>query len=58
MTKKPSDGWTHWKGGAWMWNVQLPNRETQALYFDDDHPTMPGWFKGMEQIIKEHGLWP
>ena len=19
---------------------------------------MPGWFKGMEQIIQEHGLWP
>ena len=34
------------------------NNETQALYYPDDHPTMPGWFKGMETIIKEHGLWP
>ena len=30
----------------------------QPLYFPDDHPTMPGWFKGMEQILTEHGLWP
>ena len=30
----------------------------QSLYFPDDHPTMPGWFKGMEQIIQECGLWP
>ena len=22
------------------------------------HPIMPGWFKGMEKIIQEHGLWP
>jgi len=27
--------------------------EPQPLYFSDDHPTMPGWFKGMEQIIRE-----
>ncbi len=32
--------------------------EPQPLYFSDDHPTMPGWFKGMEQIIRERGLWP
>ena len=24
---------------------------TQELYFPDDHPMMPGWFKGMEIII-------
>ena len=30
----------------------------QSFYFLDDHPTIPGWFKGMEEIIKEHGLWP
>ena len=29
-----------------------------GLYFDHDHPTMPGWFKGMEVIIQECGLWP
>jgi hypothetical protein len=32
--------------------------EVQSFYFPDDHPTMPGWHKGMEQIIYEHGLWP
>ena len=32
--------------------------EPQCFYFPDDHPTMPGWFKGMEQIIQERGLWP
>ncbi len=32
--------------------------EPQPLYFLDSHPTMPGWFKGMEQIIRERGLWP
>ena len=31
---------------------------TQDLYFPDDHITMPGWFKGMESIIREQGLWP
>ena len=32
--------------------------QTQEFYFLEDHPTMPRWFKGMEVIIKEHGLWP
>ena len=32
--------------------------ELQSFYFPDDHPTMPGWFKGMEEIIRERGLWP
>jgi len=30
----------------------------QPMYFPPDHPTMPGWFKGMEVIIRERGLWP
>jgi hypothetical protein len=30
----------------------------QGFYYPDDHPTMPGWFKGMEAIIREWGLWP
>ena len=30
----------------------------QSLYFPEDYSTMPGWFKGMEEIIKECGLWP
>ena len=37
---------------------RLPTGETQTFYFPDDHPSMPGWFKGMEQIIREWGLWP
>jgi hypothetical protein len=32
--------------------------ERQSFYFPDDHPSYPGWFKGMEQIIRERGLWP
>jgi hypothetical protein len=32
--------------------------ESQCFYFPDDHPTMPGWFKEMEHIIQERGLWP
>ncbi len=32
--------------------------EQQSFYFSDNHPHYPGWFKGMEQIIHEHGLWP
>ena len=31
------------------------------LYFPANHETFPGWFKGMEvmeQIVREHGLWP
>ncbi|EKM53890.1 uncharacterized protein PHACADRAFT_98109 [Phanerochaete carnosa HHB-10118-sp] len=34
------------------------NKISQPLYFPADHPTMPRWFKGMEQIIQERGLWP
>lgn len=37
---------------------RLPNGAEQPLYFPDDHPQYPGWFKGMEVIIKERGLWP
>jgi hypothetical protein len=36
----------------------MSNGNAQPFYFPDDHPTMPGWFKGMEVIIKECGLWP
>jgi transposase len=58
MPKNPSPNWTHRKGGARMRSTVLPgNGETQFFYFDDDHPTMPGWFKGMEEIIHERGLW-
>jgi hypothetical protein len=36
----------------------MSNGDVQSFYFPDDHPTMPGWFKGMEIIIQERGLWP
>jgi hypothetical protein len=36
----------------------LSNGEPQSFYFPDDHPSMKGWFKGMENIIRERGLWP
>jgi hypothetical protein len=58
MPKNPSPDWVHRKGGARMRNASLPNGQLQNLYFDHDHPTMPGWFKGMEVIIRERGLWP
>ena len=42
-----------------MRNGFIPHMgELQPFYFPPDYPTMPGWFKGMEQIIREHGLWP
>ena len=31
---------------------------SQYFYFPDHHPTMPGWFKLMENIIREQGMWP
>jgi hypothetical protein len=43
--------------GTRMRNGTMPNGETQSFYFDNNHPTMPGWFKGMEVIIRERGLW-
>jgi hypothetical protein len=58
MPENPTPNWVHRKGGARMRSATLPNGQPQNLYFDDDHPTMPGWFKGMEIIIRERGLWP
>ena len=43
---------------AQMRNTVLPNGETQSFYHGEDHPTMPDWFKGMEEIIWERFLWP
>ncbi|KXN89124.1 hypothetical protein AN958_06325 [Leucoagaricus sp. SymC.cos] len=33
----------------------LFNGKEQDLYYPDDHPTFPGWFKGMAQILTERG---
>jgi hypothetical protein len=54
----PKKGWTHHPGGPRMRRSQLLNGDNQSFYFLDDHPSMPGWFKGMEQIIQERSLWP
>ena len=55
----PRSNWTHPKDGPRMCEGINPlTRKEQSLYISEDHPTMPGWFKGMEQIIKECGPWP
>ncbi|TFY77605.1 hypothetical protein EWM64_g6409 [Hericium alpestre] len=58
MPKRPKCGWSNVKDGPKMRDGILPDGTRQPLYFSDDHPTMPGWFKGMEVIIRERGLWP
>ena len=49
---------THQPGGPRMRCGMLPTGEPQPFYFADDHPSMPGWFKGMERILHERGLYP
>jgi hypothetical protein len=63
LSSAPRKGWVLHLGGARMRNSMLPTGESQPLYFADDHPSMPGWFKGMETIIREQGCgqnggWP
>ena len=59
MPKNPNEGWTHRKDGPKMCNGTFgPNQICQEFYYPLNHPTMPGWFKGMEQIIRERSLWP
>jgi len=59
MPKNPHPTWRHHKGGPKMRPTAFGDRKTfQDLYFPDDHAEMPGWFKGMEQIIHERQLWP
>jgi hypothetical protein len=59
MPKNPHPMWRHHKGGPKMRLTSFGiNNQPQDFYFPADHPTMPGWFKGMENIIRERGLWP
>jgi len=58
MPKNPSAGWTHHKDGPHMRPTILADGQVQDFYFPDDHTQYPGYFKGMEQIIRERGLWP
>lgn len=53
MVKNPKLGWTPQSNGARMRDSVLPNGTIQSFHFDEDHPSMPGWFKGMKVILKE-----
>ena len=57
MVLNPKFGWTTWKDGPKVWDTVLPDGTVQSFYFENDHPTMPGWFKGMKVILDERGLW-
>jgi len=52
MLKNPHATWQHHKEGLKMQRTVFGNTP-QDLYFPEDHPTMPGWFKWMETIIHE-----
>jgi len=59
MPKNPNKDWSHKKDGPRMQSGTFgPSGISQDFYFPEDHPTMAGWFKGMETIIWEQGLWP
>jgi len=59
MLKRPNSGWTHRKDGPQMRNGMYGTSNTsQEFYYPLNPPKFPGWFKGMEAIIKECGLWP
>jgi hypothetical protein len=58
LPKNPKLGWTHVKNGPNMRSTTLPDGSGQDLYFPANHEKFPGWFKGMEQIIRERGFWP
>ncbi|KAI0265291.1 hypothetical protein BC834DRAFT_808271, partial [Gloeopeniophorella convolvens] len=54
MCKGPKSDWQHEPGTPRMRDATLPDGLTsQPLYFPHDHPKMAGWFKGMEQLIRE-----
>ena len=58
MQKNPNEGWTHQKDRPKMCNGTFgPNKMCQEFYYPLNHLMMPGWFKGMEQIIHECDLW-
>jgi len=57
--KDPKHLWAHHPNGPCMHDSINPLTEApQSFYFPDDHLHHLGWFKGMEQIICECGLWP
>jgi hypothetical protein len=56
IIKGPKLGWTPHPGGPKMQDSALPDGSIQSFYFPKDHPTMPKWFKGMQVVLEEHGL--
>ena len=49
----------HWHGKHGKCNMRqgiLPNGQSQDFYYPNDHPDMPGWFKGMKTILEERGF--
>ncbi|KAI0721788.1 hypothetical protein C8Q72DRAFT_890182 [Fomitopsis betulina] len=59
MPKGPHEMWRLHKDGPKMCpGVNPSTGKPQEFYWPDNHPTTPGWFKGMQQIIVERGLWP
>ncbi|KAF8967157.1 hypothetical protein BDZ97DRAFT_1615838, partial [Flammula alnicola] len=56
LPKNPHATWRQHKDGPRMRTTMFKLGDqtvTQDFYFPDDHPTMPGWFKGMENVIRE-----
>ncbi|KAF8957072.1 hypothetical protein BDZ97DRAFT_1603780, partial [Flammula alnicola] len=54
MPKNPHATWRQHKDGPKMRLTNFgSDNMPQDFYFTEDHPTMPGWFKGMENIIRE-----
>src|SRR4051812_45471123 len=45
MPKNPHATWTHKSGPRMRPTSFGPENTHQDLYFPDDHPTTPGWFK-------------
>jgi hypothetical protein len=53
MLKGLKLSWTPHPGGPKMRDTVLPDGSIQSFYFPDDHPSMPGWFKGMKFVLEE-----
>jgi len=39
-----------------MHDTVLPDGSIQSFYYPESHPPMPGWFKGMQAVLEERGL--
>ena len=59
MTLKPKAEWFPVLDGVRMRDAQLPNGQSQLLYFPPDDPkiSLRGHFKGTRQILSERGKW-